>query len=102
MLDQTKIDLLARGILAQHQVAATFASVESVTLERNGAVYWRGEVYVFDIVGHPRAARAFAWTHSDRTGHERAIAVLGVPPVTSAQKAAEVALVALYRGKTAS
>jgi hypothetical protein len=57
---------------------------------------------VFDVVGDARATQAFAWTHADRTGHERAIAVLGVPPVTSAQKAAEVALVALYRGKTGS
>jgi hypothetical protein len=96
------IDALARGIREQHGVTPTFATIEPVELARDGTVYWRGNVYVFDVVGDARATQAFAWTHADRTGHERAIAVLGVPPVTSAQKAAEVALVALYRGKTGS
>ena len=71
-------------------------------LQRDGQVFWHGVVFVFDIVGHAQATRAFAWTYVTDEGAERAVAVLGVPPIDTAQKAAEAALVALYRGKTVS
>jgi hypothetical protein len=98
---EEKIEQLARGIREQHAVQPTFFSTEEVVLKRDGQVFWRGVVWVYDIVGHERATRAYAWTYPDGEV-ERAIAVLGVPPIDSATKAAEAALVALYRGKTTS
>ena len=38
--------------------------VESVLVHetRDGKTVWDGEVQVFDLVGHPKASRAYAWT----------------------------------------
>ncbi len=52
---------LARVIQSQHGVASTF--VKSVRVHRGGGqAGWDGMVHVFDLKGHPRAARAFAWS----------------------------------------
>ncbi len=100
---EEKIVKLAEGIRRQHSVQPTFFSTEEVVLQRDGQVYWHGVVFVFDIIGHANATRAYAWTYFDDRGVERAFAVLGVlPAISSATAAAEVALVARYRGKTLS
>lgn len=102
MTEDEQIAVLQRGIRAQYGVTTTFSHVEAVDLARDRLTAWCGNVYVFTVLGHARATHAFAWTHSDRDGHERALVVLGLPPVTTAHEAAEVALVALYRGKRSS
>jgi hypothetical protein len=48
---------------------------------------------VFDLNGHPKAKRAFGWSHpqnADGTG-ERFVAVLEIPPVDSPQTAVKTA-----------
>lgn len=79
----------------QHGVEATFFSTEEVVLEHAGTVYWHGVVFVFDVE-HANAAKAYAWTYLDGE-RERAVAVLGKPPIDTATKAAEAALAALYQ-----
>jgi len=47
----------------------------------------------FDLVGHPKAKRAFAWSYRD--GDEtKSVAVLEIPPVDSPQTAVKVATAA--------
>ena len=47
-------------------------------------------VHVFELSGHERASRCYAWTYNDGGWHYNT--VLGVPPVTNAETAVQKAL----------
>lgn len=65
-----------------------------VVEEFHGETLWQGEVEVFDIRGHPKAKRAYAWGHV--TGEEdqarNYVTVLELPPVVSPETAVKVAV----------
>jgi len=66
-----------------------------------GQTAWMGDVQVFTLSGHPKAKKAYAWSHADGkddTG-ERFVTVLEIPPVDSPQTAVKVAIAAEMRGK---
>lgn len=50
----------------------------------------------FEITGHPKATRCYAWSHLDKPddSDERFMAVLGVPPVDTLLRAVQVSIVA--------
>lgn len=52
-----------------------------------GQTAWEGVVEVFDLIGHPKAKRCYAWTYGEP---EEFITVLEIPPVTDAQSAVKV------------
>ncbi|HVM62855.1 MAG TPA: hypothetical protein VMV72_18485 [Verrucomicrobiae bacterium] len=60
---------------------------------------WEGTVEVFDLVGHPKAKRAYAWRRARRdTGEEVRLAVLlGVPPIDSPQKAVHAVIMSDFK-----
>lgn len=64
-----------------------------------GQTVWQGVVESFDLTGHPKAKRCYAWSHADgpRDIQERFVAVLEIPPVDSAQTAVKAAIVAEVR-----
>jgi len=55
---------------------------------------WEGDVKVFRVRGHPQATHAYAWTREDDDGTLHHVAVLGVPPIDSPQKAVQAAVMA--------
>jgi len=57
-------------------------------------VIWEGPVEVFTLRNHPKAKRAFAWSHLEGPKDERTkfVAVLEIPPVESPQTAVRVAI----------
>jgi hypothetical protein len=67
-----------------------------------GKTIWNGVIEVFTLRNHPKAKRAFAWSHCDGKddSDERFVAVLEIPPVTSPETAVKVAIVAEVKGKT--
>ena len=60
-----------------------------------GEVLWQRDVAVFEIEGHPKAARVYAWAnkHPDRES-TRHVIVLEIPPVDSARTAIAAAMAA--------
>jgi len=59
---------------------------------------WEGVVHVFSITGHPKANTAYAWSAAiDGSKKYRSYAVLGIPPINSAQDAVKAAIVQEYR-----
>ena len=60
-----------------------------------GQTVWRGEVEVFDLNGHPKAKRAYGWSHPHGAGdsEERFVTVLEIPPVESAVTAVRASIV---------
>lgn len=70
--------------------------VESVPVHEafDGKTVWQGDVEVFRVRGHPQAQHAYAWTYKDDDGTLQHVAVLGVPPIDSPQKAVQAAVMA--------
>jgi hypothetical protein len=60
-----------------------------------GKTVWQGDVEVFDLHGHPKAKRAYAWSHLDKPddSEERFVAVIEIPPVESAVTAVRASIV---------
>ncbi|MEP6667861.1 MAG: hypothetical protein ABJF10_01840 [Chthoniobacter sp.] len=57
-----------------------------------GQTMWEGAVEVFELVGHPKARRAYGWI--DGKGKDRRFtAVLEIPPVKDALTAVRAAIV---------
>ncbi len=73
-----------------HGFEADHIASVHVTGRLKGGPTWDGVVEVFSLRGHPRAARCYAWGHQKRRGL-RYVAVLGLPPVDSAEKAVSAA-----------
>lgn len=74
--------------------------VESVPVKETfqGETVWEGIVEVFKLRGHPKAARAYAWSH-DAAGPKKRkhVTVLHVEPITSAAAAVRAAIVQEFR-----
>lgn len=73
--------------------------VESVPVhEKSGdETVWAGEVQVFDLVKHPKAKRAYAWSHVTTGSKRRFHVVLHLPPVDGAVMAVKTAVYAEYQ-----
>ena len=71
---------------------AIFSTTVPIREEVNGEILWEGEVKVFDLIGHPKARRCYAWTHPN--DKSRTVAVLEIPPVTTALAAVKASLIA--------
>ncbi len=85
---------LQAAILNLHGCSSTYVESVPVLEEFQGETVWQGEVEVFEIRGHPKAKRAYAWGHA--TGEDdqarRYVAVLELPPVDSPQTAVQAAV----------
>ena len=86
---------LKAGVEYLHKCQAIHRSTVPVHEVFRGATVWQGNVEVFDLTGHPKAKRAYAWSHlegkNDET--ERVVAVLEIPPVESPITAVRAAIV---------
>ena len=85
-------------LAVEHLHKCSARHLESVPVHEmfRGQTAWEGTVEVFDIKGHPKATRIYAWSHLDGAddSDERFVAVLGVPPVDSPARAVQVSIVA--------
>lgn len=88
-----KITKLKDAIRAMHGCESLH--VESVPIKEifEGQTAWQGTVEVFDLIGHPTAKRAYAWSYRDGD-QNKMIAVLAIRPVDSPQSAVQVAIAA--------
>jgi hypothetical protein len=91
-------DYLARLEIAVqhlHNCGAIHRDTVPVHEVFKGQTVWKGDVEVFDLVGHPKAKRAYAWSHREGQNDrgERFVAVLEIPPVVSAETAVRVQMV---------
>jgi hypothetical protein len=94
-----KQDYLARlqvTVQQLHNCGAVWRETVPVHEMFRGETVWQGEVEVFDLQGHPKAKRAYGWSHRDGKNDEgeRFVTVLEIPPVESALTAVRVSIVA--------
>jgi hypothetical protein len=92
------VDELREVILKLHGVEATHVDSVPVKETFQGQTVWEGVVEVFDLRGHPKAKKIYAWMHdADTPKKKRHVTVLHIPPVTSPETAVRAAIVQEYR-----
>ncbi len=91
-------DQLQAAVEAMRHCNATLAQSVPVRERHGEATVWEGVVHVFDLTGHPKATRAYAWSSPiEGNDKRRFIAVLHLPPVTSPVEAVRAAILAENR-----
>ena len=95
----SKPDYIARvqvAIMQLHDCSATWRESVPVHEVFRGETVWKGDVEVFDLHGHAKAKRAYAWSHPEGPDNqgERFVAVLEIPPVVSPVTAVRASIVA--------
>jgi hypothetical protein len=93
--DRDYIDRVKLAVERLHDCGAIHRDTVPVHELFQGKTVWRGDVEVFDLFGHPKAQRAYAWSHREgpKDEGERFVAVLEIPPVVSAATAVRVSIV---------
>lgn len=57
-----------------------------------GENFWKGDVEIFDLQGHPEATLAFAWGWKGET-QPRCTVVLNIPPISDPANAVKASIV---------
>ena len=102
---QIYLDRLQVTVQQLHNCSATWRESVPVKEVFNGETLWNGDVEVFDLTGHPKAKRAFGWSHPDGVDNktERFVTVLEIPPVDSPETAVKMAIYSdIKKGKIKS
>jgi hypothetical protein len=87
-----------------HKASATHVESVPVTETHQGQTVWDGVVEVFDLTGHPKANRIYAWAHDtdDPKQPKRYVTVLHIPPVVSPETAVRAAIVQEFKERDRS
>ena len=95
----TYIEELRDVIRRLHGVGSKY--VESVPVKESfqGKTVWDGVVEVFELIGHPKASKVYAWAHDTDNPKQprRHVIVLHIPPVVSPILAVRAAIVQEHR-----
>lgn len=73
--------------------------IESVPVKETfqGKTVWDGVVEVFELIGHPKASKAYAWMHDANGQKKRHVTVLHMDSVTSPLLAVRATIVRDYQ-----
>lgn len=98
MTGKVEINQLKQAVETQHGGKAILAQSVLVSESFEGNPVWEGIVHVFDLADHPNATRAYAWSATiEGSNKRRFFAILGIPPINSAQDAVRAAIVQEFR-----
>jgi hypothetical protein len=93
-----RIQEISDVIRTLHNAEATHRKSVPVKETFRGETVWEGIVEVFDLQGHPKASRAYAWTNeTDDPTKPHHITVLHLGPIKSAVDAVRAAIVKEFR-----
>lgn len=94
---------LREAIRRLHGVEAKH--VESVPVKETfqGRTVWDGVVEVFELIGHPKAPKVYAWAHDTDNPKQprRHVTVLHIHPITSPLLAVRASIVQEFRNAEA-
>ena len=91
------IEELRSVIRKLHGVESKHLESVPVTEEFQGQTVWEGVVEVFQLIGHPKAFQAFAWSNDADGKRKHHVTVLQIHPIISAQDAVRAAIVQEFR-----
>jgi hypothetical protein len=86
-----------------HGVESKHVASVPVKESFQGKAVWDGVVEVFELVGHPKAPRVYAWAHDTDNPQQprKHVTVLHIPPVVSPVLAVRAAIVQEFRNAEA-
>jgi|SRR6266850_2032929 hypothetical protein len=97
---EVNVDQLKQAVERQHGGTATLVDTLPVKEIFEGRTVWQGVVHIFDLQGHPKAIRAYAWSSPVEGSSERRFyAVLHLGGIRSPVDAVRAAIVAEHRAK---
>jgi hypothetical protein len=96
-MDDAGLEALQDAIRHLYGCESTWVESMPVIESFEGKTIWDGVVQIFDLIGHPEAPRAYAWSYPTTGEKRRFIAVLHVPPVDSPVMAVRAAIVSDVR-----
>jgi hypothetical protein len=96
MIDAKYQTALVRAFRHLHGCGAEHVETVPVIERFQGKTVWEGEVEVFDLIGHPKASKGYAWAYDKAKGSE-IVAVLELPPVISPKTAVQASIVGKMR-----
>ncbi|HEY5955833.1 MAG TPA: hypothetical protein VIV60_04740 [Polyangiaceae bacterium] len=91
-MDHAGIPALQDAIRHMHGVESRWLESVEVDETFEGAHVWKGEVQVFELIGHPKTRRCYAWSEASQGNRRRFFAALELPPVDSARAAVRVSI----------
>ena len=98
-MKETDENQLRDAVEKMHGGTAEFVQSVPVRETFQGAPAWEGVVHVFDLAGHPKATRAYAWSSPiEGSDKRRFFAVLHMGAIKSPRDAVRAAIVAEHRG----
>ncbi len=89
------LDDLRNVIRRLHGVEAVHVASVPIKETFQGKTVWDGIVEVFEISGHPKAPKVYAWSHdtNDPKKPKRHVTVLHIAPILSAEAAVKAAII---------
>lgn len=97
-MEEAAPDDLKTAVERQHDCKALLVQSVPVRETHTGVVVWEGVVHVFEIAGHPKATKAYAWSSPiEGSDKRRFFAVLHQGPIKSPADAVRAAIVAEAR-----
>ena len=93
---QGYISGLQAAVERLHGCGAVHRETVAVHEVFRGHTVWQGDVEVFELTGHPKAKRAYGWSHREGLSdkEERFVTVLEIPPVVSPITAVRASIMA--------
>src|SRR3954471_11185944 len=99
-MPEVEADELKEAIERMHGGSASLAQSVPVRETFEGKPVWEGVVHVFDLTGHPTAARAYAWSSPiEGSTKRRYFAALHTDRINSPLAAVRAAIVAENRAE---
>jgi hypothetical protein len=77
MTADVKPDELCGAVERMHNCSARLAQSVPVSETFGGNIVWEGVVHVFDLTGHPKATRAYAWSSPIEGSDKRRFGYVG-------------------------
>jgi len=99
MTKKAYLKTLQEAFKALYGVEAKYLETVPVVETFQGAPVWEGEVEVFELSGHPKATKGYAWSYQREGKPDKITAVLELPPVISPKTAVQAAIVAEAKKK---
>ena len=94
-MSEVPVAALQEAIRNLHGCESRWVEAVPVHEQHEGRAVWQGVVQVFDLIDHPTATRAYAWSHEAGPGGKRRfVAVLHAPPVDFPAAAVRASIVA--------
>jgi hypothetical protein len=95
---EVSVDQLKQAVEGQHGGKAVLVTKLPVKDVFQGQTAWEGVVHIFDLEGHPKATRAYAWSSPvEGSNRRRFYAVLHLGGIRSPLDAVRAAIVAERR-----